>query len=1140
MKKIFLGFALLCSAALVNAQNGLENLIVEKYYVSNAADAAGSVGTLPSGSVTYRFFVDLLPGYKFQAAYAVPGSGGVGVHPLFINTSTTFFNNEDRGATTPTYTKLQARGNSVMLDSWISVGGVAAGNVGVLKSEDDGVATVINSNSPQILQNANASAGIALSLQDGYLLGTPGTVTTVGTQIVTQLVGLDATSQAASSFSLTDGAWSNLSGSTGPLASNRVCIGQFTTDGVLSYEINIQVGTPTGGVQNFVANNPTGAEIVLASLSGTLGAPNVLPTVSITSPATGTGFITGTVVNIAATAADAGGSVTGVEFFVDGVSVGTDNTAPYTATYTGVIGSHNLTAVATDNEGATTTSSTVIINVQNNPAPNVAITSPAAGAGFVTGDVVNITATATDNGSVTSVQFFVDGVSVGTDLTSPYAATYTSTLGNHTITAVATDDLGLTANASAVSISVVNNLPPTASLTSPLVTSLFTAPAVVAVAANASDPDGTVAQVEFFVNGVSIGVTTTAPYTVNWTSVIGSASFTAKSTDNRGAVTTSSAVVINIADPNALPYAIETSVNVCNENSFCLPLNVVDAVANIIGYDVTIAYNNTKVAPTGVVTMAGDVINPSLVDVINSIDAANGRINISVFFNATAPANTRFTGSGELFCVQFNKLAGFTSVDTAAFTVPFLQESYFTGVQSKLVQNGKYIAYRDSVYNGTIKVWTDNSVMPYNAANPNQFLITNIAGTNSSCANESATLVQPDLNGNFVYSSNNGLSIAIKKDILGTTDVQSVINGFDGLLTRRVLLNDVSFGLPSVYNMIAMDVNLDGVVSAGDNSQISQRAVLSIPEFKQAWNHSITGVSNGQASKDWTFIDSTLIASSPAYVISSTYPLDNGTGFSKSRVPVTAFCLPIKVTNYAICPAYTPEVYRAIMVGDVNGNVATASPSSLFKSASEKVIFNLSNAVVSGNTIEVPVSVVSSNTVSSIDFSMPLSSNVVTFNEISNVATGAESLSYFNTDDNTLRFTSYHIANFKTDRSVATVKFNLVNGQLSASDLAGSLAYINGENAEVAFVGSIGSNNVDYTNVVSVFPNPASSFVQVITPELATVQLMDASGRIISTNMNVTAGQALTLSTVELASGVYFVKISNENFSVNKKIVVNN
>ena len=59
-------------AGLVKAQNGLENITVEKYYVSNAADATGSIGVLPVGSVTYRIFADLLPGYKFQAAYGVP------------------------------------------------------------------------------------------------------------------------------------------------------------------------------------------------------------------------------------------------------------------------------------------------------------------------------------------------------------------------------------------------------------------------------------------------------------------------------------------------------------------------------------------------------------------------------------------------------------------------------------------------------------------------------------------------------------------------------------------------------------------------------------------------------------------------------------------------------------------------------------------------------------------------------------------------------------------------------------------------------------------------------------------------------------------------------------------------------------
>ncbi len=1136
MKKILFGLGLLLSANLVNAQNGLENIIVEKYYVANSADASGSVGTLPVGSVTYRFYVDLLPGYKFQAAY------GNADHTLAFSTSTTFFNNEDRGAVSPTYTKTQAKANTVMLDSWLSVGSACAGNFGVIKSEDDvalGGATVVNSNG--ILANNDPSAGIALTVQDGLWAGSPSAITTVG-QTDAQAVVFDATSQVGSSFTLTNGAWSSLVGAQGPTASNRVLIAQITTDGILSYALNIQVGTPTSGVQRFVASNPLAGETVLSSLTGTLGAPNVAPTISITSPATGSGFITGTVVNIAATAADADGSVTGVQFFVDGISIGTDNTSPYTANYTGVIGAHVITAVATDDAGATTTATAVNINVQNNPPPTVSITAPANAAGYITGDVVNITANASDNGSVASVQFFVDGVSVGTDITSPYAATYTSTLGSHTITAVATDNLGLSTTSSSVTITVVNNLPPTAALTSPVFGALFTAPAVVTVSANASDPDGTVTQVEFFVNNVSIGVDASAPYSVNWTSVIGSASFTAKSTDDRGAITTSAAVVLNIADPNALPYAIESSVNVCNNDTFCLPLMVVDSVQNIIGYDVTINFDNTKVAPTGVITMAGDLVLPSRVDVINSIDLPNGRINISVFFNSSAPAATRFVGNGELFCVQFAKLAGFAPSDVANFTVPFLQESYFTGVESKLVQAGDYTSYRDTVYTGTLKLWSDNSRIPYNVANPNQYLITNISGNNTTCSSPSSTLVQPDLNGVFTYSANNGLNISITKDILGTTDVQPVINGFDGLLTRRVLLNNTSFGLPSVYNMIAMDVNMDGVVSAGDNSQISQRSVLLIPEFKQAWNYDVLGVSNGQPSKDWIFIDSTQITNSAQYAISTTYPLSDGVGYSKYDLPTPAFCLPIKVVNYSTCPEYTPETYKGILIGDVDGSVSTASPSSLFKSNTEKVVFNLSNAIVAGNTVEVPVSVMSTNDVYAVDFSMPLNTDLISFNSISEVANGLESLEYFNSNDQTLRFTSFSIQEINKNRAVAFVKFNLNNGHVSSSDLEATMAYINGEQAEVAFVGELatGIAAVDYSNVVSVFPNPASTLVNIIAPEVAAIQMMDAAGRIVFVNSNVPAGQKLSISTSDLASGVYFVKISNDNFSVTKKVVINN
>lgn len=245
-----------------NAQNGLENIIVEKYYVSNAADAALSSGTLPTGSVTYRFYADLLPGYKLQAVY------GVNNHPLKFVTTTSFFNNEDNGSTTPNFTFAHAGDNTTMLDSWLSVGAACNGYFGVMKTEDNGLNNVVNANG--ILANNDATAGIPLTTQDGLLAGAPQTVQFVG--LTTELNVFDATSQLGGSFITSNGSIAALNGANGPTATNRVLIAQITTNGILSYELNLQVISSTNAVQNFVANNPTGSEITLSSLSGTLGA----------------------------------------------------------------------------------------------------------------------------------------------------------------------------------------------------------------------------------------------------------------------------------------------------------------------------------------------------------------------------------------------------------------------------------------------------------------------------------------------------------------------------------------------------------------------------------------------------------------------------------------------------------------------------------------------------------------------------------------------------------------------------------------------------------------------------------------------------------------------------------------------------
>jgi hypothetical protein len=268
MKKIVLIISILFYSAFTYAQNGLENVIVEIYYVSDANDTnANSVGgVLPVGSVTYRVYADMLPGYDFQAAYGVNTPGAS--HDLRIETSTLFFNNEDRGAPFPTYTKAQSQNNTVMLDSWLSVGAGCAGHLGIMKAGDDGVNNNVNTFSPQVLQNNDTSAGIPLTTQDGLIAGVPNSVTEVG--ISTAIAMFDNQNDGTNGpvFFTDNGSWASLLGSMGPDSlDNKVLIAQITTDGVFSFELNIQIGTPTGGAENYVAKNPVGTEIQMGSLT---------------------------------------------------------------------------------------------------------------------------------------------------------------------------------------------------------------------------------------------------------------------------------------------------------------------------------------------------------------------------------------------------------------------------------------------------------------------------------------------------------------------------------------------------------------------------------------------------------------------------------------------------------------------------------------------------------------------------------------------------------------------------------------------------------------------------------------------------------------------------------------------------------
>lgn len=189
-------------------------------------------------------------------------------------------------------------------------------------------------------------------------------------------------------------------------------------------------------------------------------AGNVPPTVAITSPANNQSFTAPANVTLIATANDSDGSVTNVSFF-DGVTLlgGTNNT-PYTITVGFALGSHALTAVATDNLGISTTSSvvTVTVSILNIP-PSVTLTNPPNNAILSSSANVTINAAASDDVGVTNVQFFDGVVSLGNDSSSPYSVSVRLAIGLHTLTAVASDNLGVTTTSSSISVTMSNYLP---------------------------------------------------------------------------------------------------------------------------------------------------------------------------------------------------------------------------------------------------------------------------------------------------------------------------------------------------------------------------------------------------------------------------------------------------------------------------------------------------------------------------------------------------------------------------------------------------------------------------------------------------------------------------------------------------------
>ncbi len=303
---------------------------------------------------------------------------------------------------------------------------------------------------------------------------------------------------------------------------------------------------------------------------------NTPPTVSLTSPANGATFTAPATITLTATAADANGTVSKVEFYRGTTLIGTSTAAPYGVAWSNVAaGSYSLTAKATDNGGAVTTSAAVSITVASGSGGggNITVSSPPNGATVYT-DTVTISGTYV-GGTATVLVDNGGGSKLATVSGTSFIASVPLYLGTNTLTvSVARTDK----TSDKAMLTVKRNSAPLAVFTSPVTTS-YNAPANITLGVDAVSPAGSIASVTLTRNGSPLATLTVPPYQYAWNNVAsGSYTIGATATDNTGQ-TGSASVVFAVGGPNLLPSV--SLISPTPSVAFSTPANItMTAAAN--------------------------------------------------------------------------------------------------------------------------------------------------------------------------------------------------------------------------------------------------------------------------------------------------------------------------------------------------------------------------------------------------------------------------------------------------------------------------------------------------------------------------------------------------------------------------------
>ncbi|MBN2484596.1 MAG: T9SS type A sorting domain-containing protein [Bacteroidales bacterium] len=394
---------------------GLEYLLIEKNPVSEAAIAIDS--KLTPNHIAYRIFADLEPDFQFLGCTGLDNTNPLTY--MLIESSLPFYNDNvfgtasGQGANPALYSVFP----NLEYDSYAADGRIGTGHVGVLKS-------------------VNAL---------GYVPITPET-TPPGDLSIPKPISLFTSNNSTKLYDYNSG-WIVPGATPGPdAASNIVYIGQLTTAGELHLNFVITTQNPYGQIR-YTKNVAYGYH------------PE--PSIDIITPKSNAHLKINTPFDIEASVKDSDGTIDSVEIFAGYEKIKTfimesnisSDTVKHNYSFSS-LGTHIVKVIATDNEGNVSKDS-ITVTVSEIMPPAVSIIQPVNDSEITLDSTLMIIAEATDDGTVDSVEFFINDNKIGTVLSAPFQISWKADQsGNYNINARATDNETLSAFSTTISLIV--------------------------------------------------------------------------------------------------------------------------------------------------------------------------------------------------------------------------------------------------------------------------------------------------------------------------------------------------------------------------------------------------------------------------------------------------------------------------------------------------------------------------------------------------------------------------------------------------------------------------------------------------------------------------------------------------------------